>query len=97
MSLVNSTALQQLVTVPYWQPASPLTWYMTWIQPLISLLGVVDNAIVVLVIGVLPGKRLASVTRTSRIYYVVISTANVFLFIVGGVIRQNIPVLSLLV
>lgn len=97
MSLQNSTALKQLVTVPYWQPASALTWFMTWIQPCIALLGVVDNAVVVLIIGILPGKKLAAVTRTSRIYYVVISTSELGVLVIGYLIRQNIPVLSFLV
>ena len=95
---MNSTPfLVSLRTVPYWQPESALTWFMTWVQPWIALFGVADNALVVLIIGVLPGKQLASATRMSRIYYVVISAAELLSLFVGYLCRQNIPVASLLV
>ena len=95
---MNSTPmLVSLHTVPYWQPESALTWYMTWVQPWIALLGVADNALVVLIIGLLPGKQLASATRLSRIYYVVISAAEFLSLSVGYLCRQSIPVASLLV
>ena len=44
MSLTNSTSTQQFVTLPYWQPATALTWFMTWIQPWIALVGIVDRS-----------------------------------------------------
>lgn len=95
---VNLTSRSFLtISVPYWQPASPLTWFMTWVQPGIALFGVVLNAIVVLIIGLVPGRRLAEVTRASRVYYVVISSAELVSLVVGYLCRQSIPIASLLV
>ena len=97
MSLTNVTFIQQIVTLPYWQPESALTWFMTWIQPWIALIGIVDNALVVLIIGMVPGKQLIVATLTCRLYYVVISAAEFLMIVVGTLVRQSIPIASLLV
>lgn len=97
MSSKNSTLIQHLATLPYWQPENALTWFLTWVQPWITMFGIVDNAIVLLIFGVVPGKRLVSATRSSRTYYVVISAAELVVLVVGNLLRQSIPALSLLV
>lgn len=68
-----------------------------WVQPWIALLGVIDNGLVVLIMGLMAGKQLAATIRTSRIYYVVISAAEIGVMVVGTVFRNSIPTFSLLV
>lgn len=64
-------------------------------QPWIALLGVIDNGLVVLIMGLIAGKQLAATIRTSRIY------CGDFLggdraVVVGTVFGNSIPTFSLL-
>ena len=98
-----STALDLgLVLGPH---SDPRSWFETWIQPWLGIIGMADNLVCVIIFGpILSGwcacgsgrgvhVKGGGVSLVSRIYYVVISVAELFNVGAGYILRNTITYL----
>lgn len=84
--------------------SDPRSWYSTWVQPWLGLLGLLNNLVTILIFGPVlsgwcprgagkGGRDGGGVSLVSRIYYVYISFAEVVNVLAGFILRNSVTLL----